>query len=39
MKNYLLIPLTFIMLLYGCEKSGYLAENDPEYPTIIKKVE
>lgn len=39
MKNSLLIFLTFIVLFYCCEKSSYLIENDPNYPTIIKKVE
>ncbi|MDP4224328.1 MAG: hypothetical protein Q8868_13560 [Bacteroidota bacterium] len=39
MKNSLLIFLTFIVLLYSCEKSSYKVENDPKYPTIIKKVE
>jgi hypothetical protein len=39
MKNRLLIFLTFIIPLFSCEKSSYLAENVSNYPTTIKKVE
>jgi hypothetical protein len=38
-KNNLLISLTITILIYSCEKSSYLAENDPNYPTIIEKVD
>lgn len=39
MKNNLLISLTILILFYSCEKSSYLTENDPYYPTIIKRVD
>jgi hypothetical protein len=38
MKNNLLICLIFIMVLFSCEKSTYLVNSDPNYPTIIKIV-
>ncbi len=37
-KNNLLIYLIFIMVLFSCEKSTYLVNSDPNYPTIIKIV-
>jgi hypothetical protein len=30
--------LASVILLYSCEKSTYLVENDPNYPTVIEKI-
>jgi len=38
MKNCMVIFLILIMVLFSCEKSTYLVNSDPNYPTIIKIV-